>query len=161
VIFICENNLYMEYTPISSVTSVEHPAADRAAAYSMPRIVVDGNDVLVVREAVAKAAEVARSGGGPSIIECMTYRHYGHSRTDPAKYRPAGELEEWLMRDPVKVLREHLVEAGVDDASIQEVEARSAEAVLSAIQAAKDAPFSDPSEAFTDVWADGGARWRT
>jgi acetoin:2,6-dichlorophenolindophenol oxidoreductase subunit alpha len=160
VIFICENNLYMEYTPISAVTAVEHPAADRAAAYSLPRIVIDGNDVLTVRDEVAKAVAKARSGEGPSIIECMTYRHYGHSRTDPAKYRPEGELEEWLMRDPVKVLRGHLVDAGIPEVEIESIEGRAQQIVTDAIEAAKGAPLSDSSEAFTDVWADGGSQWR-
>jgi TPP-dependent pyruvate/acetoin dehydrogenase alpha subunit len=160
VIFVCENNLYMEYTPIGSVTAVEHPAADRAAAYSLPRIVIDGNDVLTVRDEVARAAEKARNGDGPSIIECMTYRHYGHSRTDPAKYRPEGELEEWLMRDPVKVMRERLVAAGIPDPEIEEIERRAGRLVADAIEEAKGAPLSDPAEAFTDVWADGGSRWR-
>jgi pyruvate dehydrogenase E1 component alpha subunit len=160
VLFICENNLYMEYTPISEVTAVEHPAADRAAAYSLPRIVIDGNDVLTVRDEVARAAAKARAGEGPSIIECMTYRHYGHSRTDPAKYRPEGELEQWLMRDPVKVLRERLVEAGIPEGEIDGIEAHARQVVLGAIEAAKNAPLSDPSEAFTDVWADGGSQWR-
>jgi TPP-dependent pyruvate/acetoin dehydrogenase alpha subunit len=160
VIFVCENNLYMEYTPISAVTAVEHPAADRAAAYSLPRIVIDGNDVITVRDEVAKAVMKARAGEGPSIIECMTYRHYGHSRTDPAKYRPEGELEEWLMRDPVNVLRERLVQAGIGEDEFTGIEDSAQSVVLAAIEAAKNAPLSDPSEAFTDVWADGGSQWR-
>lgn len=161
VIFVCENNLYMEYTPIGSVTAVEHPAADRAAAYSLPRIVIDGNDVVTVREEVGRAVAKARSGEGPTIIECLTYRHYGHSRTDPAKYRPEGELEEWLMRDPVKVLRERLLAAGVAEGEIELIEARADEIVGAAVEAAKAAPLSEPTEAFTDVWADGGSQWRT
>jgi pyruvate dehydrogenase E1 component alpha subunit len=161
VVFICENNLYMEYTPISSVTAVEHPAADRAAAYALPRIVIDGNDVVTVRDEVGRAVGRARAGEGPSIIECMTYRHYGHSRTDPAKYRPEGELEQWLMRDPVKVLRDRLVAAGVGETELESIEARAKAVVDAAIEAAKAAPLSDPSEAFTDVWADGGSTWRS
>jgi len=161
VVFICENNLYMEYTPISAVTAVEHPAADRAAAYALARIVIDGNDVVTVRDEVGRAVTRARAGEGPSIIECMTYRHYGHSRTDPAKYRPEGELEQWLMRDPVKVLRDRLVAAGVGEAELESIEARAKAVVDAAIEAAKAAPLSDPSEAFTDVWADGGSTWRS
>lgn len=161
VIFICENNLYMEYTPISSVTAVEHPAADRAAAYSLPRIVIDGNDVVTVRDEVGKAVARARAGEGPSIIECLTYRHYGHSRTDPAKYRPEGELEQWLMRDPVTVLRDRLVEAGIGEDELTMIEGRAQQVVTHAVEAAKAAPLSDPREAFTDVWADGGSQWRT
>jgi pyruvate dehydrogenase E1 component alpha subunit len=90
----------------------------------------------------------------------MTYRHYGHSRTDPAKYRPEGELEQWLMRDPIKVLRERLVEAGIPEGEIEGIETHAQQVVLDAIEAAKNAPLSDPSEAFTDVWADGGSQWR-
>jgi len=161
VLFICENNLYMEYTPISSVTAVAHPAADRAHAYSLERIVIDGNDVVKVRDAVAESAERARNGQGPSIIECLTYRHYGHSRTDPAKYRPEGELEEWLIRDPLKIATERILAMGTAQTQIDEVEQRARLRVEEAIQAAKDAPLSPPSEAYTDVWADGGSRWRT
>lgn len=161
VLFICENNLYMEYTPISSVTAVAHPAADRASAYSLERIIIDGNDVVAVRDAVAAAADRARQGDGPSIIECLTYRHYGHSRTDPAKYRPEGELEEWLMRDPLKIARERLEGAGVPDAEIVAIEAEAQQMVARAIEAAKSAPLADETEAFTDVWADGGSQWRT
>ena len=108
VVFVCENNLYMEYTPIRSVTAVEHPAADRAAAYGLERIVIDGNDADVVYRAARDAYARARAGKGPSLVECMTYRHSGHSRADPAKYRPPGELEEWLKRDPIKIYRERL-----------------------------------------------------
>src|SRR6202047_2479467 len=99
VIFVCENNLYMEYTPIGDVTAVPHPAADRAAAYGLPSIVIDGNDADEVFRAATAAYDIARGGGGPSLIECMTYRHSGHSRADPAKYRPAGEVAKWKERD--------------------------------------------------------------
>src|SRR5215469_12454256 len=96
VIFICENNLYMEYTPIGAVTAVPSPAADRAPAYAIPAEVIDGNDVLVVADAVARAADHARAGEGPTVLEARTYRHFGHSRTDPATYRPPEEVPEWL-----------------------------------------------------------------
>src|SRR5713101_6226191 len=86
VVFVCENNLYMEYTPIGAVTAVEHPAADRAAAYGLERIVVDGNDAdevyLIAQTVIARA----RAGEGPSLVEAKTYRQSGHSRADPAKY---------------------------------------------------------------------------
>ncbi len=106
VIFVCENNQYMEYTPIRDVTAVEHPAADRAAAYGLERIVIDGNDADEVYRTAAEAMDKARAGDGPSLIECMTYRHSGHSRADPGKYRPPGELEEWLKRDPIPLYRD-------------------------------------------------------
>src|SRR5882724_2941154 len=100
VVFVCENNLYMEYTPIRSVTAVEHPAADRAGAYGLPSIIVDGNDADAVYRLARASIAAARDGGGPALIEAKTYRHSGHSRADPASYRPAGELDEWLKRDP-------------------------------------------------------------
>src|SRR5271154_3116921 len=106
VVFVCENNLYMEYTPISDVTAVTHPAADRASAYGLDRILIDGNDADEVYRTAQKAFAKARAGDGPSLIECMTYRYSGHSRADPAKYRPDGELEKWKARDPIKIYRE-------------------------------------------------------
>jgi TPP-dependent pyruvate/acetoin dehydrogenase alpha subunit len=108
VVFVCENNLYMEYTAISTVTAVPQPAADRAAAYGLERILIDGNDADVVYRTAQDAFAKARAGQGPSLIECLTYRHSGHSRADPAKYRPEGELEKWKERDPVKLYRERL-----------------------------------------------------
>src|SRR5438034_6037734 len=123
VVFVCENNLYMEYTPIGEVTAVEHPAADRAAGYGLPRIVIDGNDADVVYRAARDAYAKARAGGGPSLIECMTYRYSGHSRADPAKYRPEGELEKWKKRDPIVIYRERLKAFGIADSAIADIEA--------------------------------------
>jgi TPP-dependent pyruvate/acetoin dehydrogenase alpha subunit len=160
-IFVCENNLYMEYTPIGSVTSVPNPAADRAVAYGIPGEVIDGNDVVVVRDAVARAAARARAGDGPTLLEARTYRHYGHSRTDPAKYRPEDEVREWLARDPLVVARHRLAALGVGDAELAAADDNADRAVTVAVEAAKAAPGADPDEAFTDVWADGGAEWRT
>jgi acetoin:2,6-dichlorophenolindophenol oxidoreductase subunit alpha len=161
VIFVCENNLYMEYTPISAVTAVENPAADRAPAYGIPAEVIDGNDVLVVREAVARAAERARGGDGPTVLEARTYRHFGHSRTDPAKYRPEEEVRSWLARDPLTLCRARLRELGADDETVSGVDERVTRTVNEAIEAAKAAPDADPADAMTDVWADGGSEWRT
>jgi TPP-dependent pyruvate/acetoin dehydrogenase alpha subunit len=160
-IFVCENNLYMEYTPIGSVTSVPNPAADRAVAYAIPGEVIDGNDVVVVRDAVARAVTRARAGDGPTVLEARTYRHYGHSRTDPAKYRPEDEVREWLARDPLVVARHRLAALGVPDADLTAADDRADRAVTAAVEAAKAAPGADPDEAFTDVWADGGAKWRS
>src|SRR6266550_3389058 len=122
VIFVCENNLYMEYTPIGEVTAVEHPAGDRASAYGLPKIVIDGNDADVVYRAARDAYVKARAGDGPSLIECMTYRYSGHSRADPAKYRPEGELEKWKRRDPVIIYRERLKQFGIDESVIAQIE---------------------------------------
>jgi TPP-dependent pyruvate/acetoin dehydrogenase alpha subunit len=161
VLFVCENNFYMEYTAIGDVTAVTNPAADRAVAYGLPSEVIDGNDVLVVRDAVARAGLRARSGEGPTVIEAHTYRQYGHSRTDPAKYRPAEEVEDWLKRDPLNIARSRLEELGVSAEAIAEADARSTETVDAAVDAAKNAPPPDPGQALTDVWADGGAAWRS
>jgi TPP-dependent pyruvate/acetoin dehydrogenase alpha subunit len=161
VLFVCENNLYMEYTPISSVTAADHPAADRAAGYRLPAEVIDGNDVVVVADAVGRAADRARSGGGPTVLEAQTYRHFGHSRTDPASYRPAGELEQWLDRDPLDVARRRLEEMGMPAAQIAAAADRAATIVTDAVAEAKSADGADPAEAFSDVWADGGHQWRT
>ncbi|WP_420813972.1 thiamine pyrophosphate-dependent dehydrogenase E1 component subunit alpha [Phytoactinopolyspora endophytica] len=161
VLFICENNFYMEYTAIGTVTSVANPAADRAAGYGLPGHVIDGNDLLPVHAAVADAAARARAGEGPTVIEAQTYRHYGHSRTDPAKYRPDEEVQRWLERDPLSVARRRLEEAGVTETELDAAEERAEHSVAAAVDAAKNAPDADPAEAFTDVWADGGSAWRT
>jgi pyruvate dehydrogenase E1 component alpha subunit len=161
VVFVCENNLYMEYTPISSVTAVPNPAADRAASYRIPAEIIDGNDVLAVRAAMAVAVQRARDGNGPTIIEAQTYRHYGHSRADPAKYRPSDEVQRWMARDPLDLARQRLEEFGVPGSEIDAAAERAAAVVADAIEAAKAAPTADPAQALTDVWADGGAQWRT
>jgi len=161
VLFICENNLYMEYTPIGDVTAVEHPAAGRAPGYGIPAEVIDGNDVVVVRDAVAAAAERARAGRGPTVIEALTYRHFGHSRTDPGAYRPAAEVEEWLRRDPLELARARLQAAGLAAELVTAADQRAERVVAEAVAAAKAAPGPDPGDALTDVWADGGSAWRT
>jgi len=161
VLFICENNLYMEYTPIGAVTAVANPAADRAAGYRLPAEIVDGNDVVLVAGAVARAADRARSGAGPTVLEAKTYRHFGHSRTDPASYRPAEEVEQWLSRDPLDLARARLGALGVPAESVAAADERVTRIVQEAVAAAKAAPGPDPADAFTDVWADGGSAWRT
>ena len=160
VIFVCENNLYMEYTPIGDVTAVKHPAADRAASYGLERILVDGNDADVVYRTAQAALEKARRGEGPSLIECLTYRHSGHSRADPAKYRPPGELEEWLKRDPIIIYRQRLKDFGVPDDTISGIETESKRKVDAATATAKASPPAPVEILTTDVYADGGWAWR-
>ncbi|MEM3054951.1 MAG: thiamine pyrophosphate-dependent dehydrogenase E1 component subunit alpha, partial [Candidatus Bathyarchaeia archaeon] len=111
VIFVCENNLYAMGTRQSLVMVIEN-IAERASAYGIPGVVVDGNDVLAVYEATFKAVERARKGEGPTLIECKTYRHRGHSRVDPARYRPKEEVEAWLAKDPIKRFKERLLQTG-------------------------------------------------
>ena len=135
VIFVCENNLYMEYTPIADVTAVPHPAADRAAAYGLPRIVVDGNDADEVYRTALSAYDKARAGDGHSLIECITYRYSGHSRADPAKY---GVAEERIL--------------GIDAAVKREVD--------EATETCKAAPPPVLDIFTADVYADGGFAWR-
>jgi pyruvate dehydrogenase E1 component alpha subunit len=160
VIYVCENNLYMEYTPISAVTAVEHPAADRASAYGLPSIVVDGNDADAVYKVASDALAKARAGGGPSLIEAMTYRHSGHSRADPGKYRPEGELDKWLLRDPVVTYREHLLKHGFNEPTLKDMEATAMAKVDAATATAKASPLPSVDDIEKNVWADGGAAWR-
>jgi acetoin:2,6-dichlorophenolindophenol oxidoreductase subunit alpha len=160
VVFVCENNLYMEYTPISEVTAVPHPAADRASAYGLERIVIDGNDADVVYRTARAAYDKARAGDGPSLIECLTYRHSGHSRADPAKYRPEGELEKWKERDPIKIYRERLRQFGVAETTIAGIENDINRMGDDATEKCKAAPMPPADILTTDVYADGGFAWR-
>jgi pyruvate dehydrogenase E1 component alpha subunit len=160
VVFVCENNQWMEYTPIGSVTAVPRPAADRAGAYGLEPVVVDGNDVTAMHAAAVHALDQARSGGGPSLVEALTYRHGGHSRADPGKYRPAEEIEAWLARDPVTTYRDHLLATGVDATVLDAVDADVEREVDEATEAAKAAPPPDLDLVLTDVWADGSSSWR-
>jgi pyruvate dehydrogenase E1 component alpha subunit len=111
VVFIIENNLYGEYSPIRTTTPVDD-LADRAAAYAIPGIVVDGQEVASVHATVLTAIERARRGEGPTLIEAKTYRLRGHSRTDPGTYRPKDELDHWRSRDPITLLADALVTSG-------------------------------------------------
>jgi len=160
VVFVCENNLYMEYTPIGDVTAVEHPAADRASAYGLEKVVVDGQDADEVYRAANKAYDKARTGGGPSLIECMTYRYSGHSRADPAKYRPEGELDRWKKRDPIIIYRERLKQFGIGDDAIAKIDADVKHQVDDATEKCKAASPPPLEILTTDVYADGGWAWR-
>jgi pyruvate dehydrogenase E1 component alpha subunit len=160
VVFVCENNLYMEYTPIHEVIPVEHPAASRAAAYGLEPVLVDGQDADAVYRAASAAYDKARAGGGPSLIECKTYRYSGHSRADPAKYRPEGELDRWKERCPIKIYRERLKQFGIAEAAITAIEADVKARVDEATERCKAAPPPPLDLITTDVYADGGWAWR-
>ncbi|MGQ9459856.1 MAG: pyruvate dehydrogenase (acetyl-transferring) E1 component subunit alpha [Candidatus Bathyarchaeaceae archaeon] len=153
VIFVCENNLYAMGTRQSRVMLIEN-IADRAVAYGIPGVTVDGNDVLAVYEVAHEAVKRAREGKGPTLIECKTYRHKGHSRVDPATYRPKEEVEEWLRKDPVlrfkaKLLETRVLTKGEADKIEQDVIA----AVEKATKFALDSSYPEPEEALEDVYA--------
>jgi len=160
VVFVCENNHYMEYTAIDAVTAVPRPAADRASAYGLEPIVVDGNDADAVYRVARTAIERARAGDGPSLVEAVTYRHGGHSRADPGKYRPDHEVQAWIARDPIPLYRARLVEMGVEDEALEAIDQAAAAKVAAAEQVAREGPEPSPDVIETQVWSDGGSAWR-
>jgi len=154
VVFVCENNLYAMGTRQSIVMTIEN-IADRAVAYGIPGVTVDGNDVLAVYEAASKAVNQARQGGGPTLIECKTYRHKGHSRFDPAAYRPKNEVEEWLKKDPIPRFKSKLMEMGaLTDEEDEKLRREAAVAVEEAVKFAMESPFPDSKEALEDVYVE-------
>jgi acetoin:2,6-dichlorophenolindophenol oxidoreductase subunit alpha len=155
VVFVCENNLYGEYSPIAATTPVGR-LVDRAGAFAMPAAQVDGNDVLAVRAAVAEACDRARGGEGPTFVEALTYRHMGHSRTDPGAYRPPGELERWRERDPIALIEARLAdEEGVSRTQLDAARAAARRAVEEATARALEWPEPEPDARFQGVWAGG------
>jgi acetoin:2,6-dichlorophenolindophenol oxidoreductase subunit alpha len=160
VVFVCENNQYMEYTAIGSVTAVERPAADRASAYGLEPLVVDGNDVEAVYAMAQRVVDRARAGEGPSLVEALTYRHGGHSRADPGTYRPDEEVKAWMARDPIPTQRQRMLDAGVEASDLEAIETEVEASIAAAEKAAREAPDPDPEVAMTQLWSDGGSSWR-
>ncbi len=160
VVFVCENNLWMEYTRTTEITAVPNPAADRASAYGLEPIIVDGNDVDAVYEVATRAIERARAGEGPSLIEALTYRHGGHSRAAPGKYRPDEEVAAWLKKDPIPMYHARLLAEGATEAQLVEIELSVAAEVEQATEEAKAGPTPGADLLMKDVWADGGSAWR-
>jgi pyruvate dehydrogenase E1 component alpha subunit len=153
VVFVCENNLYAMGTRQSRIMSVQN-VADRASAYGIPGVMVDGNDVFVVYEAARTAVERARAGKGPTLIECKTYRHKGHSRVDSGKYRPKEEVEEWLGKDPIKRFRQAMLGNGIlTQTELEHVEKEVADEVADAVKFALDSPYPEGKEALENVYA--------
>jgi TPP-dependent pyruvate/acetoin dehydrogenase alpha subunit len=152
VVFLCENNLYGEYSPLGRTTPIER-LADRAQSYAMPGTRVDGNDVEAVHDAVSDAAARARQGNGPTLVEALTYRHKGHSRTDPATYRPEEEVEEWLAKDPIPALEERLRERGIEQAQLDEVRESAERKVEEHLERAIGWPEPAERSRFDDVYA--------
>lgn len=152
VVFVCDNNVYGEYSRINLTTPIEDLHI-RAASYAMPSAVVDGMDVVAVRETIAVAVERARTGGGPTFVEAKTYRFAGHSRADTAPYRPEGELEKWQQRDPVKLAREALIASGEFDAeAVADLEARVGTALDDVIETVRDLPEPALPTMFDNIW---------
>jgi acetoin:2,6-dichlorophenolindophenol oxidoreductase subunit alpha len=160
VVFVCENNFYMEYTPIAEMTAVKDPAAGRASAYGLESITADGQDADAVYRTAKAAFDKARAGKGPSLLEFHTYRYSGHSRADPAKYRPPGELEKWRQRDPIKIYRARLADRGIAERVIAGIEAEVKHDVDRATEICKAAPIPPEDLLTRDVYADGGWAWR-
>jgi acetoin:2,6-dichlorophenolindophenol oxidoreductase subunit alpha len=142
-IFVCENNFYGEFTPMQQVTGGRDIAA-RATAYGMESALVDGNDLWAVEEAAREAVDRARNQHAPTLLECQTYRHYGHSKSDPATYRPKEEVERWLARDPVTLTRERLLALGASEADVEAVERDTREAMDRAVEVALAGSYPDP-----------------
>jgi pyruvate dehydrogenase E1 component alpha subunit len=155
VVFIITNNLYGEYSPLSSTTAGGADLARRADAFGIPGLVVDGQDIDVVRAVVAEAVARARTGGGPSLLEMKTYRYRGHSRSDPAKYRPEGELETWKARDPIEILGGRLAAEGILSADDQaRIRRELQDDVDAAAERAAAAPYPTLEETRSYVYAD-------
>jgi pyruvate dehydrogenase E1 component alpha subunit len=152
VIVVIENNHYGEYSPMATTTPISR-LADRAASYGIPGIYVDGNDIFAVQRVTADAFERARSGGGPTLIEADTYRHEGHSRSDPAKYRPEGELEEWLKRDPISLLEDRVRNSGLAGSeTLERLHAEIRNDVHEALVRAKSWPEPELHALYEDVY---------
>ncbi len=154
VIFVCENNLYgisMHQSRHQAIQDV----ADRAVAYNMPGVVVDGNDVLAVYEAAKEAVDRARNGQGPTLIECKTYRHRGHFEGDPTVYRDEDEVKEWLQKDPIPRLVEFMLDNNVvTEEEIKKIDEEIAAEIEEAIKFAEESPFPPVEAAVEDIYTD-------
>jgi pyruvate dehydrogenase E1 component alpha subunit len=155
VVYVCNNNQYAYSTPLERQMAVEN-VADRAEAYGLPGEIVDGNDVIAVWDAVSRAIHRARSGQGPTLVECKTFRMTGHSAHDDAGYVPHELFQYWEERDPIRRHENFLVDRGlITDAKIKEMKARINREIDEAIQIAEKDPFPDPEDCLKDVYFEG------
>lgn len=153
VVYVCENNMYGVGTRQSDVRNIED-IADRAVGYGIPGLVVDGNDVIAVFEAVSEAVKRARKGEGPTLIECKTYRWRTHFEGEPDTYRPPEEVEAWLKREPIAPYRKKLIEQGViTEEEAQEIEQSVLDELEEAVEFARTSPLPEPETALEDLWA--------
>jgi pyruvate dehydrogenase E1 component alpha subunit len=158
VIFMCENNQYAVTTSYAETVAVEH-VSDRASAYNMPGILVDGQDAIAMYEATAAAVKRARAGDGPSLIEGLTYRFEEHSlglgRVRRGEYRTQEEIDNWRKRDPLDILEQNIISQGVATREeCDDINAQTVEEVEKATEFARNSPFPEPSDLFEDMWAD-------
>ncbi|ABM57978.1 pyruvate dehydrogenase (acetyl-transferring) E1 component subunit alpha [Verminephrobacter eiseniae] len=160
VVFVCENNQYGMSTSTQRSTAVQR-IAQRAQAYDMPGVTVDGNDFFAVAEAAAQAVERARSGQGPALLECLTYRHRGHSKSDRNRYRSKEEIESWIARDPIGRFQDALLARGsIDQAQIAALVSSVEQEIAAGIEFAKNSPAPELSSltSFVYTQAPGGPR---
>lgn len=151
VLFVCENNLYAMGTRKSLVMKIEN-ISERARSYGIPGVTVDGNDVMAVYGAARRAVEKIKNEEGPTLLECKTYRHRGHSRFDPAKYRPEEEVREWMERDPLVVFKKSLLQKGIPEEFFQKIIDQVNAEIDEAVEYARESPLPRPEEALDDVW---------
>lgn len=153
VIFVCENNLYAMGTHQARIMKI-CDIADRAASYGIPGKMIDGNDVMTVYATASEAADKARAGEGPTLVECKTYRIRGHSRVDPAKYRPKDEVQEWLKKDSIARFKTRLTQNySFSELELQKIEAKATQIVEESVRFALDSPLPPGYKALEDVYA--------
>ena len=158
IVFICDNNVYGEYSRIDITTPLED-LHHRGESYRMPHYAIDGMDIAAVQEGIQKAVDHARSGKGPTFIEAKTYRFSGHSRADLALYRPEGELEKWQARDPIKLTEEKLVkEKLIDAAQINKIKEETLKVILGVVEVCKSAPNPTLASMFQNIYTDGKSK---
>jgi pyruvate dehydrogenase E1 component alpha subunit len=153
IIFVCENNGYAQATPVEYALSSPH-VVERAPAYGMPGVTVDGQDAVAVWAAADEAVRRARQGGGPTLIECKTYRYYGHHQSDDTlRYRTAEEEKAARGRDCLKRFRDEMKAAGpLTLAQLDEIDVANEKALDEAVEFAKNSPLPEPGELYTDVY---------
>jgi pyruvate dehydrogenase E1 component alpha subunit len=153
VIFICENNGYAEFTPLSMHTKVER-LAQHAKTYAIPASTVDGNDLFAVREAMRRAVEKCRAAKGPVFVECLTHRLRGHYEGDPAKYRELSQLAEWKRQDPIaRVSRALKSKKAITDKELESIESEARERVEKAAEFSLSSPWPAPNNVDDQVYA--------
>lgn len=153
IVYICQNNFWAESVPATLQAAIEH-FADRAKAYGFPGVTIDGNDVVQVHKTAAEAIAKARAGEGPTFIECMTYRWYGHSEIDPANYRAQEELEYWKQRDPIPRIEKLLMDLDILNAEKREAVIESIDTEIDeAVMENEKLPYAEPEEVYNDLYS--------